>query len=189
MLFASGQLLKICGTLRLPRSSTAPLPLVCARLAPISTASGMLLAQERSLVNVPETISVRLTDAYLQTDVDVEHEVQSAGGAGSRIISDRTLVEPTLGVGTAVWAYHPNLLEYTTQTAFGLGYQEARVTPGSAATDTQFLERYHVALDVLKRKPGHQPPFPPQAECRSGIPLRAGCVGQLAGLADARGHP
>ena len=89
----------------------------------------------------------------MQTEAEVDYEAQEAGKPSVSVKRQRIMVQPVLGLGLAGWAYHPNLLEYSCRTELGLGYQNSRVDPGNAASDTKFFQRYYVSTDLLKQKP------------------------------------
>lgn len=110
-------------------------------------------AQQRIVLEVPRKYSLRFSDIYLQTDVQADCETQETGNPSISVTRQQIIVEPVLGLGLAGWAYHPNLLEYATQVELGLGYQNSSVSPGASGSDTQFLQRYHFAMDLLKQKP------------------------------------
>ena len=110
-------------------------------------------SQQRILVEVPRKYSLRISDMYLQTDVQGDREIQKSGSSGDPLLHQRIIVEPVVGLSLGGWVYHPNLLEYDCQTEFGLGYQKAKMDPGESASDTHFLQRYHVTMTILKQKP------------------------------------
>ena len=121
-------------------------------LVPLGMTTWSMWSQERLFLDVPNALNSRITEMYLQTDVEADHEAQEAGTPNVSVSRQRIIVQPVLGLGLAGWAYHPNLLEYTALTELGLGYWDTRVDPGNASADTKFLQRYHVSLDILKQK-------------------------------------
>ena len=110
-------------------------------------------AQPREVFGLPRTFSLQVAETYLRTDVEMERQLQEAGTPSTSVTRQRVLIQPALGLGLNGWAYHPNLLQYSSQTEFGLSWQDTRIDPGQHGTDSQFLQRYHLFLDFLSQKP------------------------------------
>ena len=110
-------------------------------------------AQPREVFGLPRTFSLQVAETYLRTDVEMERQLQEAGTPSTSVTRQRVLIQPALGLGLNGWAYHPNLLQYSSQTEFGLSWQDSRIDPGQHGTDSQFLQRYHLFLDFLSQKP------------------------------------
>jgi len=110
-------------------------------------------AQPRTVFDSPKTASLQLDEVYLRGDFQVESEVQEAGGPGTAVTRQRILIQPALGLGFSGYGYHPNLLQYSAHTELGWDWQDARQSPGDAETDSEFLQRYHFSLDLLRQKP------------------------------------
>jgi hypothetical protein len=109
------------------------------------------LKEPNAIQNLPPGFQPRFM--YLETDVESEHEFQSSGSPSASVTHDRILVQSVLGLGLAGSIYHPNLLEYAGLAELGLDYHDARVAPGNQASDCQFLQRYHISVEILRKKP------------------------------------
>ena len=68
-------------------------------------------AQRTVAMEAPQPFEMRITDKYLQTDVEFEHEFQEIGMPATSVAHQRTLIQPVVGLGLGGSVYHPNLLQ------------------------------------------------------------------------------
>jgi len=119
----------------------------------LGTATRNAHAQRLVQTEAPQPFQMRITDKYVQTDVEFEHELQGQGTPDSSIRHQRMIVEPVVGLGLGGSVYHPNLLQYQLKTELGTDWQDSRATPGGQTANARFLQRYHGSLDFLQQKP------------------------------------
>ena len=104
-------------------------------------------------------LSVEPPKAALGLEVEGEWERGNLRGAGSIFQRHYYYAAPTLSLQFRGSVYHPNLLEFDLRVEDGLSWQEQYVNQSVGAsgagteTKTQFLQRYHGHLDLLREKP------------------------------------
>lgn len=122
-------------------------------LATMGVAPWSAQAQARDVVQVPRTFSLQVVETYVQTDVEVERELQEAGNPAVSIKRQQILIQPVLGLGLSGWVYHSQLLQYDCHTEIGPDWQISQSWPGGSATDTRLLQRNLFSMSILREKP------------------------------------
>ena len=122
-----------------------------------SSASGAL-AQTAGMPEEPRWLSLRLSDAYLATEVESEMEERTLLNEKRPLTRERLLVAPTVGLGVRGSVYHPNLLDFSVAGQAGPAWQDVSITaPAISLEGTRsrwwLLQRYQANLSVLKEKP------------------------------------
>lgn len=129
-----------------------PRRILCCCLA-LSGASGVVLAARPPNAPDPiETFQLHLKEVYLQTDAEMFSENQQISSPSLNTTRERVIIQPVVGIGLDGAFYHPNLLYYRLATELGVDWQNSRVDDQSSST-SDFLQRYHVSLDLLRSKP------------------------------------
>jgi hypothetical protein len=112
-----------------------------------------LQAQRVPAPEAPQIFKLHVGETYLQTDVDVDREVQTAGDGASSVMRQRVMVQPVVGLGLDGSVYHPNFVHCSFAPELGLDWQDVRAEPGGSASESHFLQRYHGTVDILRFKP------------------------------------
>jgi hypothetical protein len=104
------------------------------------------------MVEEPQWFRLRLDDMYTKVNIEGQKERREIRGDTSE--RDYLYIEPALGVGLRGSVYHPNLVEFNLKAEGGASRQEVTLDPpGGTSGSTQFLQRYHGGVTLLRAKP------------------------------------
>ncbi len=80
-----------------------------------------------------------------------EKERNTEGGEGSQFITDRNTFEERVNLNSDGYIYHPNLMEYHSESSLGLREDFFGGSTGSTSS-TSFLSEYNASATLLKEK-------------------------------------
>jgi hypothetical protein len=113
---------------------------------------GKASAEWEEVVEEPRLLRLKLYDVNTQVEVEGQMEKRTIKGESTK--RNYLSIEPTLGLGVHGSVYHSNLLEFNVATQDGLSWQQVTLDPpGGTNESTGFLQRYHASGNLLREKP------------------------------------